>query len=361
MPRMQDAAVVPEEAAAVIRRVFPSLTQSDYAKPLDDIDVDSFDLITLRVALEESLQSAIDDADWLAIGRLDDVMGVVARRGAARRPVRQKSAIERRSLHLNMPQMAQGGLSESWLFKELGDIHWGLITRGLRVPSSEVKDTEGNRLYATFTRIKIASSAALGAYRENEHFAIDGALSRYGAGMFFNEISVQGEGKFANGEIMSSFSMRGEAGANTSLLKGQPEIPPDCDVPVQADLPAFAREYRARRAVSLPPALFETEYDIVPVHDINGVGLLYFAAYPVIKDICAARHAGRTFAAFSTASRDICYFANCEPDETLIYRIHRWQPDRDTIEIEETLSRKSDGVLMSHAATRKQRVTSSPA
>jgi probable biosynthetic protein (TIGR04098 family) len=106
-----------------------------------------------------------------------------------------------------------------------------------------------------------------------------------------------------------------------------------------------------------PSPIFECEYEIIPPHDINGVGLLYFAAYPIIIDICATRYAGRAFATgFSTRRRDIFYFANSDADDTLIYRIHHWRADPQQIELEASLSRKSDGVLMAYAVASKDRV-----
>ena len=61
-------------------------------------------------------------------------------------------------------------------------------------------------------------------------------------------------------------------------------------------------EYRDRRSANPDAAIFDSEYEIVPFHDINGVGLLYFAAYPIISDICSLRYfAG--FSALSTVAR----------------------------------------------------------
>ena len=57
-------------------------------------------------------------------------------------------------------------------------------------------------------------------------------------------------------------------------------------------MPDFGLGYRAQRGSVLRPALFEAEYKIVPYHDINGVGLLYFAAYPTISDICELAYTG---------------------------------------------------------------------
>lgn len=36
---------------------------------------------------------------------------------------------------LGMPQLICGALSERWLFKEAGDIHWGMLTSDLGAPS----------------------------------------------------------------------------------------------------------------------------------------------------------------------------------------------------------------------------------
>jgi hypothetical protein len=51
----------------------------------------------------------------------------------------------------------------------------------------------------------------------------------------------------------------------------------------------------------------------------------YFAAYPIIDDICTLRYAGRSLIKYSTRQRDAFQYANCAQDETLIYRIHRWR------------------------------------
>lgn len=348
----------PEDVLSLIQSVFPNIASGDLHKPLADVEVDSFGMIALRSRIEEALHAEIGDDAWMSIASLSDVIAISARAEAGRaQPTGQSPAVERRVVQLNMPQMSMGGLSESWLFKEIGDIHWHLITQGLRAPSSQLKDAEGNRLYATFTRFQWSSSAPLAAYRENETVAIDASITRFGAGMFFEDVTLQGGGKSATVRLMSSFSRFGDSGANASLLKGQPELPADCAIAALAELPQFAEAYRARRASPLAAALFECEYEIVPFHDINGVGLLYFAAYPVINDICAMRYAGRdALAQFSTVRRDVFYFANCDRDETLLYRIHRWEAREGSIALEESLSRKSDGVLMSYTITEKERI-----
>jgi probable biosynthetic protein (TIGR04098 family) len=370
---------------ALIRTELPAFSEDDLDTPFTRLAMDSFAMLALRTKLEQSLAAAIDDDWWQSVITPADVVRILARmecRSASRieqhasreernrylgerppgppaaRTVSAEPASEQRIYDVNMPQMALGGLSESWLLKEVGDIHWSLITRGLGLPSSRLTDADGNRLYATFTRVQLSSTVPLAVYAENETVTIDAKSSRYGAGMFFSDAAVKGEGRSALVRVMSSFSKYGEAGANTSLLKGQPEIPVRCAIPDHADLPEFAHEYRARRAREQAPPRFECQYEIIPPHDINGVGLLYFAAYPIINDICAMRFAGSAFARdFSTQHRDVFYFANSDPDETLIYRIHDWHADDAVVEMEASLSRKSDGALMACIVTAKRRVS----
>ena len=176
--------------------------------------------------------------------------------------------------------------------------------------------------------------------------------------MFFSNCLLSGDGRNVRVNLMTSFSKYGEAGANTSLLKGQPDVPPDCEIPNMSEMPVFGKEYREQRLSKPKDHIFECEYEIQPQYDINGVGLLYFAAYPMINDICASQYAGRTITIdFSTVKRDIYYFANSAPDETLIFRIHQCTADRDGIDMACTLSRKSDGVRMAHILTRKARIS----
>ena len=288
------------KVVALIRTEIPAFRDDDLETPFAQLAIDSFAMLTLRTRLEQSFATMIDDDSWTSVITPGDVVRILARMersavtsieqfreapapylgGApAVRAVSIAPAGERRIYDVNMPQMALGGLSESWLLKEVGDVHWSVITRGLGMKSSRLTDAGGNRLYATFTRVQLSSTAPLAAYAENETITIDAKTSRYGAGMFFSDAAVQGDGRSAQVRVMSSFSKYGEAGANTSLLKGQPQIPDGCAIPDHADLPQFGHAYRSQRATALAPPLFECQYEIIPPHDINGVGLLYFAAY----------------------------------------------------------------------------------
>ena len=345
-----------DDVLALIRKECPALGADDLERSFEDLDVDSFGMLTLRTRLEEASGKTIDDETWSSVATPADAIRIFSNVAPPRQRAHAAAVVsERREYQVNLPQMAAGGLSESWLFKEIGDLHWSQISKGLGVTSSQVRDVGGNRLLATFTRVQIDSTVPLTAYAENEPIAIEGNISRYGSSMFFNEATMSGEGKLARLRVMSSFSKFGEAATNISLQPAQPDIPAGCAIPALAALPEFADEYRLRRGAALAPPLFECEYSIAPCHDINGVGLLYFAAYPMIKDICAGRYAGPSYADFSTLRRDVFYFANCDANDTVIYRIHRWQASDGGIEAEETLTRNSDGALMSYSLTTKSR------
>lgn len=320
----------------------------DFSVSISDLPIDSFGLVVLRGRIETALGRPVEDAAWERIATLNDILALSSVQKRVSSP--EGTSMERRSLSVNMPQMAMGGLSESWLLKELGDMHWTMITSGLGSPSSALKDGGGNRLYATFTRISYSLRKPLSAIGEDTGLDLTGTISRFGAGTFISDIALRHDLAAGEARLMSNFSRRGEAN-NTSLLKGQPTIPPDCPIP-EIPLPAFVSEYRDLRARTPAAPLFETEYDIIPFHDINGVGLLYFASYPIISDICALRHSA-DFSELSTASRDIYYFANADIKDRIVFRVHKWEQSGSLLATETSLSRKSDGVVMAYMLTKK--------
>ncbi|NUP21193.1 MAG: biosynthesis cluster domain-containing protein [Streptomyces sp.] len=70
-----------------------------------------------------------------------------------------------------------------------------------------------------------------------------------------------------------------------------------------------------------PP--FTTDHQVDPVRDLNGVGLVYFAAYFAIIDAAVLaywRHLGRSDAAFlqrRVTDQQLCYFGNVDTDTTM--------------------------------------------
>jgi probable biosynthetic protein (TIGR04098 family) len=300
------------QALAILKREIPTFTPADMATPFDRLGIDSMGLLIIRTQLEALAGATIDDGRWADVVTPTDLVNALAAASTSGRGHEpRENAAERRSYVLNMPQMAQSGLSESWLFKEFGDIHWSILAKGLQRPSHLLQDGNGEPLYATFIRFQLDATCALASFGENERVQFDASMSRYGAGIYFSDATASGESGAVRARLASSFTKVEAPESNTSLVKRVPELPPDCNIPALAELSEFARDHRARRSENLQQSIFECEYEIIPSHDINGVGLLYFAAYPTINDICATRHAGRSFATqYSTVHRDVFYYGN---------------------------------------------------
>jgi probable biosynthetic protein (TIGR04098 family) len=261
---------------------------------------------------------------------------------------------------IGMPEMAMGGLSESWLLKRLGHIHWQMIGDAAGVMPQALCDDSGRRLYPAFTRVRFASSRPLRLYREGERLSWTSRLSRFGGDLFFSRTAIAGEeGRTIEAEMMSSFALRAGAG-NTDLARGKPVGADTCAAIALDEMPAFGREYQAvrARADAAAPVAARMRYDIVPQHDINGVGLLYFAAYPIIADICAMREAesasgtGRgRWAEGSTIARDVHYFANADADSGLEWRLRREQAEGAA---SEAWIVRDDGTPMAAIFTRRE-------
>jgi probable biosynthetic protein (TIGR04098 family) len=375
--------------------------------PVANTSVDSFALISLRSALEARFSVSIPDLEWVGAQSLAEIVrlpslagkGVAktassSQTGAPDRPAtgaidppppppsipedrftqvthqlppgKPASMVESRSpgrIHrrhiIEMSKMALSGMGEPWLFRELNDLHWTLICDFLQTASSQVSDGKGDRLYATITRCAINFEPCLTGFKENTPLDIHSRLERYGSSVFFSRNSFESSAG-AKGEavLMSTFAKYGERGNNKSLIKGAPPIPDPNSVPSMDPISDFGRDYRVRRSEEpYDKILFETEYEILGPHDINGVGLLYFAAYPTIFDICIERSEEKGFLRkFSTVSKDIMYFANSEPEETLIFRVHgRETEGTDLIHHVCSLSRKSDGARMAELKGTKRR------
>lgn len=345
----------------------PALSEKSFAKPFAEAGLDSFDLLSLRTHLESRSRRAVPDSAWMKLRTLADLVNFYAKESteAAAEKTATGSRTQREYL-VNMPQMAIGGLSEQWLFKEIGDMHWRLIASGLGAASHDIQDEAGNRLYATFVRIRW-SGDQLKAFRENDPLSLSTSLSRHGKSMYFSETAVQTSGKSLHAQLATTFALR--KSTNKELLRGEPLLPADCPIPLLEKTPTLSDEYRAVRKgeqktveldglkFSLGGEIYRTTYELNPYADLNGVNLLYFAAYPMIHDICELR-AVRELAlspreevdwslAAASCARDIFYFANCDLSDRIIFTLECFELLSDgRVKIASRLERESDGQLL---------------
>lgn len=332
----------------IIKTISPQFEEQQLNLSFDDCGLDSFDLLDVRVRLEKAIDAVIPDTQWIAFKSFADVQAYLENGGNNTTDQQTHEGVtSRRQTSVNMPQMALGGLSESWLLKEFGDIHWSMTCDALNSQSHKLTDELGNRLYATFVRVRYESTHHLKTFRENEPLDFHARLSRFGRSMFFSDVSIDGEDKQIRTSLMTTFSMR--QANNKSLLKGEPLIPPGCAAHVFDSLPAFGEEYRAMRRgdkhelqlgsekfIVTKELLFDTTYQINPYHDLNGVNLLYFAAYPLISDVCEmafireqhpeiAGPSRHWPVAASTIARDVFYYGNCDLDDRIVFGVNSFE------------------------------------
>lgn len=357
-------------------RIAGSLDDAAAALPFNRHNVDSFDLLTLRIEIEKLLGKGIADADWTGFNSFQDIFNYCNPSNGA--PKSGPAKLAARQLQINMPQMSIGGLSESWLFKEAGDFHWAKLAAALQRLSNEISDEAGNRLYATFLRFRVTSSHSLAEFAENDPLGIDNNLTRFGKGIFFSVCQFESEGRAIKAELMSSFTSRG--GSNKELMKGDPILPANFAVQDSPSMPDFGAGYRNMRKGLEPRhelagesilltnnVLFQCKYEINPYYDLNGVNLIYFAAYPLIADICERRYVQQNPQAItvktdyameaSMLARDMFYFGNLDVTDHMIYELNSFEIKDRKVVSQASLFRGSDKTLIARIFTIKKLIS----
>ncbi|MEM0941733.1 MAG: Pnap_2097 family protein, partial [Bacteroidota bacterium] len=279
----------------------------------------------------------------------------------------------KRKYTLNMPQLLWGGLSENWLLKELGDLHWQQITDALNTPSDRLTDSRGERLYASFVRVQW-SGINIHHFTENDALSLGSKLSRYGSKMFFSDTTGSGASGELSARLLSVFSTRKDSD-NTQLAKGHLKRGiKSKKVKVHKKLPELAQEYLSEKSLlfdeqgkikpeAQPEILYRRAYTIDAYDDINGVGLLYFASYPKISDKCERHYLHSEYAleqdwlqSAGVVARDIHYYGNANAEDVLIYELNELTAEKGKVTLVSSLYRSSDEKLIARITTIKELV-----
>ncbi|MEU1670458.1 beta-ketoacyl synthase N-terminal-like domain-containing protein [Streptomyces roseifaciens] len=264
-----------------------------------------------------------------------------------------------RPVVLGLPALAIGGLSENWLLREAGDLHWSLIGEHFGLPVAELADADGNRLLPAFVRARITAADSLRAFAEHDEGTLSGALTRLDEQTFASDIRFATATADVHVRLLTTFVRRGAGNWLTpGTPRGEGRAPaagPD------AGLLEFHEEFRAQAgAVTEGVELFSDTYELNPFADVNAAGLLYFASYPHINDrgerkFAQARVPGAEWASEAvTVSRDIVYLGNCGLDEAVRYRLEECRPEAgDRVVLTSSLLRESDGRPLARIRTVK--------
>ena len=364
-----------KEYLSIIQKELPSVTENDLIIPIRDTHIDSIDIVVIRVTLEKHFKHEVPDAVWYQFKTLSEgleyfqnVRGIIDGSQVLLSPVELNESIE-----IRMPQMANGALSENWLLKYLGDMHWLLLAKGLEQNSSQFKDEIGNRLYATFIRISYSLSS-LKKFNENDTIDFAGSIEGFGLPTFLSDVvGLSGTNKI-DATLMTTFSFRGQ-GNNANMVKASPLTKAN-KIPQLSQTPLFLNDYRLLRKNLLEDyscshgaftfndeELFSCEYTINPYYEINGVGLLYFASYPAISDKCSNDYFKQSgdsinfFDDYHTIFRDVFYFANSNYNDTIVFQLNSVVQEDNLLKIISCLYRKSDNQLLAKIITAKEKVS----
>ncbi|MFI0777850.1 beta-ketoacyl synthase N-terminal-like domain-containing protein [Streptomyces sp. NPDC021212] len=272
-----------------------------------------------------------------------------------------------------LPHLAVGGLSENWLFKECGDLHWQLIGEHFGIPVSDLTDARGDRLLPVFVRVRMTARQPLSAFREGDEVILTGRLSRVDERTFASDVELRAGDRAVTARLMTVFAKRG---ADNTLAPVVPRPGGEGAGRADEEAVAFHRAFMAARradpARPLDPADADGEgvtqvYELNPYYDLNGAGLLYFASYPHIDDHCARLYLNAAGAeggfgdqgpdwstAASTVDRDVIYLGNCGPDDAVVHRLDSCRFEDGRARLASTLLRESDGAPLARITTVKE-------
>ena len=273
-----------------------------------------------------------------------------------------KASAMRDCLVLGMPHLSLGGLSETWLLKELGHRHWQLLARmcGRAVP--DFRDAEGEPVYAAFCAVSV-SEAAFGSLREHDELVISSELARISRTQFASRHELSCRGRTVGTiELSSVFVRRGQAGRNRSIARVAldffPPVEPSSGFGAAAEMAARMRggEWVEHFGFNREDEQAGTSLIInpCPSQDFNGADFLYFTSFQAFVDrteweLLAPRQP------LSTTARDIVYYGNVEIGDRVTVEMKAHRSAESSLSHWCRLRREIDGALLADVFTRRHR------
>lgn len=232
--------------------------------------------------------------------------------------------VERQTL--GMAELGLRGLSEHWLLRRLGDLHWRLIAEALGEADAVFATPDGRPVYAAFCAISL-HAPGMALPRAGDALRIAAQLfmvsrSRQ-ASVHRLELANRAVGVVT---MMSTFVAHGRAGDNQSIarvalrdLGDLPQLPAIHPLPrVAADLASGrAREHLGLAALPTDRARLIDRARPCPATDFNAAGLLYFPNYVALADRAEWAAFPRIAANPVTLRRDVIYSGNIDRGEVV--------------------------------------------
>ncbi|MBQ2259734.1 MAG: hypothetical protein II336_00020 [Loktanella sp.] len=185
---------------------------------------------------------------------------------------------------LGMVECGWRGLSEGWLLRHLGDVHWQQIADAMGQKAALFHDATGAPVYAAFCAISEQIMRPALA-RPGAVLTITSRLRRLSATRLisFHGLDIDGAA-FAEVTLITAFVRHG-AGGNAQIRRAQPCGVLDIAAMEPGADGGFAEEAASlyRGAAATPPAA-TTDVTPCPTTEFNAAGLLYCANYPALAD-----------------------------------------------------------------------------
>jgi probable biosynthetic protein (TIGR04099 family) len=217
-----------------------------------------------------------------------------------------------------MAEMGYRGLSEQWLKRRAGDLHWRLIARAMGQSEALFTCSEGEPLYAAFCATSLQLSQPERP-RLGGHLTLSAHLYRVGHGRLASLLRIDADGHDVGRMILvSTFVGRSEPENNRTIVRRSPRalaMPPDAPALVRRTAEQAALVARDAQRHKLDLGKFAREQHVLPcpATDFNAVGLLYFPSYSALADR-ALFQAGEIHPRM-VAARHVVYLGNVEPGE----------------------------------------------
>ncbi|WP_433854475.1 SDR family NAD(P)-dependent oxidoreductase [Streptomyces kronopolitis] len=268
-----------------------------------------------------------------------------------------------RRIVLGLPALSVGGLSENWLLREAGDLHWSLIGEHFGLPVAELSDADGERLLPAFTRAGLTAAGSLRFFTEHDEGELTGTLARLDEHAFVSDIRFATPTTSVDVRLLTSFVRRGPG---NWLVPGTPRHEGRGPVAgASREHHDFQGEFRAHTRLEGDGAtsLYTDTYELNPFADVNAAGLLYFASYPHINDrgernyVRSVVPGGEWAVDAVTVSRDIVYLGNCGLSDAVRYRLDGFRRESEhRVVLTSSLLRERDGRPLARLETVKRLV-----
>lgn len=220
---------------------------------------------------------------------------------------------------LGMAEMGYRGLSEQWLLRRAGDLHWRLIARAMGQRKAVFTCAAGRPLYAAFCATSLYFvRPELPQLGDDLTLAVD--LYRIGHGRLASLLRIgvdsQEIGRLV---LISTFVGRSDSDNNRSIVRRTPKvlaISPEAPPCIQriAQYAAFLARHSQEEKFDLPGRGAPAKKILpCPSIDFNTAGLLYFPSFSALADR-SLFEAGDAHTQM-TMSRHVVYLGNVEPGE----------------------------------------------